>query len=88
MRFNALMRNIGGISHRMLTLTLRSLEANGLVSRTAYATIPPKVEYDLTELGRSLIGPLRGLAVWATEKQHVMEQCRLKHEQDNAPASR
>ena len=64
MRFNAIMRAIDGVSHRMLTLTLRSLVQDGLVKRTAYATIPPKVEYELTEPGRSLIEPLGLLVTW------------------------
>jgi len=54
-RFNELRRTVAGISQRMLTLTLRSLERDGLVTRTAFATIPPRVDYALTELGRSLL---------------------------------
>ena len=65
MRFNALQRNIPGISHRMLTLTLRGLERDGLVSRTVTPTIPPRVDYELTELGRSLREPVRALGDWA-----------------------
>ncbi|MEI9430179.1 winged helix-turn-helix transcriptional regulator [Mesorhizobium sp. Cs1299R1N3] len=80
LRFNAIMREIGGVSHRMLTLTLRGLERDGLVTRTAYATIPPKVEYELTELGRSLIEPLRVLATWAIKHRPLMEQARAKYE--------
>lgn len=64
-RFNAIMREVSGVSHRMLTLTLRGLERDGLVKRTAYPTIPPKVEYELTDLGRSLIEPVRTLANWS-----------------------
>ncbi|WP_245294357.1 winged helix-turn-helix transcriptional regulator [Rhizobium aegyptiacum] len=77
-RFNQLMREIGGVSHRMLTLTLRSLERDGLVSRTAYATIPPKVEYALTDAGRSLIEPLRILSNWAIEFRPVIEKARAE----------
>jgi DNA-binding HxlR family transcriptional regulator len=80
LRFNAIMREIGGVSHRMLTLTLRGLERDGLVTRTAYATIPPKVEYELTELGRSLIEPLRVLATWAVKHRPEMERARAKFE--------
>jgi DNA-binding HxlR family transcriptional regulator len=58
MRFNEIRRAIGGISQRMLTLTLRGLERDGLVTRTVYPTIPPRVDYELTELGRTLIEPL------------------------------
>jgi DNA-binding HxlR family transcriptional regulator len=78
MRFNALMRRIGGVSHRMLTLTLRGLERDGLVNRTAYPTIPPKVEYELTELGRSLIGPLRALAAWTQRNRAAVEAARAR----------
>jgi DNA-binding HxlR family transcriptional regulator len=62
LRFNALMRRIGGVSHRMLTLTLRGLERDGLVRRTPFATIPPRVDYELTPLGHSLIEPLSALS--------------------------
>ena|SRR5438128_752715 len=76
LRFNVIMREIGGVSHRMLTLTLRSLERDGLVTRTAYATIPPKVEYELTSLGRSLIEPLRVLSNWSVENRDAIEVAR------------
>jgi DNA-binding HxlR family transcriptional regulator len=82
MRFNAMMRVIGGVSHRMLTLTLRGLERDGLVKRTAYPTIPPKVEYELTELGRSLIGPLKTLANWAQRNRPAMEAARARFDGD------
>ncbi len=65
LRFNELMRRIPGISHRMLTLTLRGLERDGLVRRTAFASIPPRVDYALTDLGSSLTEPLTLLARWA-----------------------
>ena len=68
-RFNELKRQIDGISQRMLTLTLRGLERDGLVTRTVEATIPPKVTYDLTELGQSLTEPVGALGQWAI--QHV-----------------
>jgi DNA-binding HxlR family transcriptional regulator len=79
-RFNALMRSIEGVSRRMLTLTLRSLEADGLVARTAIATIAPKVEYELTELGRSLIEPLTALATWVKRNSGVIDTARLAFE--------
>ncbi len=78
MRFNAILRAISGISHRMLTLTLRGLEQDGLVKRTAYATIPPKVEYELTELGLSLIEPLRALGEWAVRNQPAIAAARAR----------
>jgi DNA-binding HxlR family transcriptional regulator len=64
LRFTDLQRQIPGISQRMLTLTLRNLERDGLVSRTAYAEVPPRVEYALTPIGRSLIPPALALAGW------------------------
>ena len=65
MRFNELRHSIGGISQRMLTLTLRNLERDGLVTRTVFPEIPPRVEYQLTELGRTLTSPLDALWNWA-----------------------
>ena len=64
-RFNELRRQIPSVSQRMLTLTLRNLERDGLVSRTVTPTIPPRVDYELTELGRSLLKPVNALADWA-----------------------
>lgn len=77
-RFNALLRTIGGVSHRMLTLTLRGLERDGLVTRTVFPTIPPKVEYELTELGSSLVGPLRALAAWGRKNRPAIEEARVQ----------
>jgi DNA-binding HxlR family transcriptional regulator len=65
MRFNALLRLIGGVSQRMLTLTLRGLERDGIVTRTVFPTIPPRVDYELTPMGRTLIAPLTELSAWA-----------------------
>lgn len=76
MRFNALLRLIDGVSHRMLTLTLRGLEQDGLVKRTVYPTVPPKVEYELTEVGTSLIEPLRTLSSWAETNFPAIEAAR------------
>jgi DNA-binding HxlR family transcriptional regulator len=77
-RFNELRRSIGGISQRMLTLTLRGLERDGLVTRTAFPTIPPRVDYALTPLGRDLLMPVSALGEWATRNQtkiaHAREQ--------------
>src|SRR6266446_1938179 len=77
-RFSELRRAIEGISQRMLTLTLRGLERDGLVTRTVYPTIPPRVEYALTPLGCTLIAPLIALADWATENQGTVEKARAK----------
>ncbi len=65
MRFNEIQRSIGDISQRMLTVTLRSLEADGLVSRKVYPEVPPRVEYALTKSGKSLMPHLSGLVDWA-----------------------
>ena len=65
LRFSELQRAIGAISQRMLTLTLRNLERDGLVARTVYATVPPKVEYTLTDLGRTILTPVTAIANWA-----------------------
>lgn len=64
-RFSELHRSIEGISQRMLTLTVRALERDGLVTRTVYPTVPPRVEYALTDLGRTLLQHVTGLEVWA-----------------------
>ena len=66
-RFNELKRLVDGISQRMLTLTLRGLERDGLVSRTVFPTIPPRVDYELTELGHSLAESVNGLGRWADD---------------------
>src|SRR5258708_10304786 len=64
-RFNELRKALGSISQRMLTLTLRALERDGLVTRTVFPTIPPRVDYELTRLGRSLLQPVSELGLWA-----------------------
>ena len=75
-RFNELKRRVDGISQRMLTLTLRGLERDGLVERTFFPTIPPKVNYALTDLGRSLRAPVGALGQWAIEHRGTVEQAR------------
>ena len=76
LRFNELKRRIGGISQRMLTMTLRTLERDGMVSRTVHPTVPPRVEYQLTELGRSLWQPIEALGQWAFRNIPNIEQAR------------
>lgn len=90
MRFNSILRLIGGVSHRMLTLTLRGLQRDGLVERRAFATIPPKVEYELTPLGRSLIAPVWTMMEWAKEKRAEIEAARAAFdaEQSGTDASK
>jgi len=75
-RFNEIRRALGSISQRMLTLTLRSLERDGLVTRTVFPTIPPRVDYELTKLGRSLLEPVNGLGLWARQNRSAIEKAR------------
>jgi DNA-binding HxlR family transcriptional regulator len=78
MRYNQIRRAVEGISQRMLTLTLKGLEEDGLVNRTMYPTIPPRVDYELTDLGRTLIVPLQTLYGWAVEHRPAMLAAREK----------
>lgn len=73
LRFTELKKKIPGISQRMLTVTLRTLEEDGLLTRTIYPQIPPRVEYELTPLGRSLVGQLIALSGWANDNMvHIL----------------
>jgi DNA-binding HxlR family transcriptional regulator len=87
-RFNELRREIGGISQRMLTLTLRGLERDGLVTRKILPTSPIGVEYDLTPLGRDLLQPVSALGAWAIRNQAKIQQARVSFDSLEAPASR
>lgn len=80
-RFQQLRREIDGITQKMLTQTLRELERNGLVSRKVYAEVPPKVEYSLTPLGRTLIEPLAALHEWALAHVDELEKARVAAEE-------
>ena len=77
-RFNELKNRITGISQRMLTVTLRSLEEDGLVTRKLYPEIPPRVEYELTSLGRSLLDVMMSLGDWARKHEPQISQARTK----------
>jgi DNA-binding HxlR family transcriptional regulator len=79
-RFSELKRAIDGISQRMLTLTLRQLERDGLVARTVHATVPPRVDYELTELGRSVLGPITALVQWAEEHGTAVAYARREYD--------
>ncbi|MEH2514325.1 DNA-binding HxlR family transcriptional regulator [Nitrobacteraceae bacterium AZCC 1564] len=83
-RFNEIKRMVGGISQRMLTLTLRGLERDGLVTRTVFPTIPPRVDYELTELGRSLRNPVQNLGHWAFENLPEIKNAREKFDSKDA----
>ena len=80
-RFNELKRQVGGISQRMLTLTLRGLERDGLVTRTVTPTIPPRVDYALTPLGKSLLVPVRALGEWAIANQDVIQRAQRRFDE-------
>lgn len=79
LRFNEMKKQIDGISQRMLTVTLRSLEEDGFISRKIYAEVPPRVEYALTELGKSLLIQLLSLSKWAYENLDQVVTSRVKH---------
>ena len=77
-RFNELRRRIDGISQRMLTINLRGLERDGLVKRTLFPTIPPRVDYELTEVGRTLLAPVMALVTWANSNQENIRDARVR----------
>jgi DNA-binding HxlR family transcriptional regulator len=82
-RFGEIRRGIDGISQRMLTRTLKGLERDGLVTRTLYPTIPPRVEYELTKLGGSLLKPIRELGNWAGQNRERIQSARDRYDAEN-----
>jgi DNA-binding HxlR family transcriptional regulator len=84
-RFTELKREIDGISQRMLTATLRSLERDGLVRRTVHPVVPPRVDYELTDLGRTLFGTVCNLTLWAVH--HADDIAEARAEYDARPGS-
>lgn len=84
MRFGEIKTIIDDITQRMLTVTLRTLEADGLISRKAYAEIPPRVEYQLTDLGKSLVPHIQGLAHWADKNLEQILKSRKRFEKKTA----
>jgi DNA-binding HxlR family transcriptional regulator len=80
-RFNEIRRAVDGISQRMLTLTLRNLERDGLVVRTVTPTVPPRVDYALTELGHSLAAPVQALGMWAFEHLPELSAARQAYDE-------
>lgn len=85
MRFSELRRSIGSISQKMLTTTLRGLERDGFVTRTVYPTIPPRVDYELTDLGRELLVPVRALGDWARANMGRIEAARENFDRGGEP---
>jgi DNA-binding HxlR family transcriptional regulator len=80
LRFRQLLKAVEGISQRMLTVTLRALERDGLVSRKVFDTKPPAVEYALTKMGESLLGPITNLTHWAMENDQQIQHARERYE--------
>ncbi|TDE09457.1 winged helix-turn-helix transcriptional regulator [Jiangella asiatica] len=86
-RFTELERAVNGVSRRMLTLTLRKLERDGLLVRTVYPTVPPKVEYELTDVARELLDTLRQLTDWAERHRMTITQARATYDLENESAA-
>lgn len=84
LRFSELKRTVEGISQRMLTVTLKNLERDGLVSRRVFAEVPPRVEYQLTALGKSVLEPMRGLVDWLEDRWPEIERFRAAYDQRKA----
>jgi DNA-binding HxlR family transcriptional regulator len=78
MRFNELRQAVGGISQKMLTTTLRGLQRDGFITRTVFPTIPPRVDYELTELGRELLVPVYQLGEWARRNTDRVQAARAR----------
>ncbi|UYO00157.1 MAG: helix-turn-helix transcriptional regulator [Devosia sp.] len=87
LRFNELKRLINGVSQRMLTLTLRNLERDGLVTRTIYPEVPPRVEYSLTALGKTLEGPIGALWDWSAENHASIIEARSVYDARESAAT-
>jgi DNA-binding HxlR family transcriptional regulator len=84
LRFSALQHMIGGISQRMLTLNLRQLERDGLITRTVYAEVPPRVEYELTDLGHGLLVPALAMVNWAADNAGRIRKYREVYDAEQA----
>ena len=81
LRFSEIKRRLGSISQKMLTTTLRGLERDGFVERTVFPTVPPRVEYELTALGRDLLTPVKELANWALANAERIERARKRYDE-------
>ena len=86
MRFNEIRRSVSAISQRMLSLTLRGLERDGLVTRTVFPTIPPRVDYELTEMGQELKHPISAIGQWAHANHDRVVEARTRFEARQAEA--
>jgi DNA-binding HxlR family transcriptional regulator len=85
-RFSEIKRALGSISQKMLTTTLRSLERDGFVSRTVFPTIPPRVDYELTALGRDLLGPVGAIGEWAAKNAARVEEAQRRYDKASGVA--
>ena len=85
LRFNEIKNRVDGVSQRMLTVTLRGLERDGLIARTIYPEIPPRVEYALTELGKTLRQLVRGLVKWSEAHLKEVDAARAAYDAKNGP---
>lgn len=83
LRFNELKRAVDGITQRMLTLTLRGMERDGLITRKVHPTTPPRVEYALTDLGRSLRGPVEAIGNWAVQNEAHIARAQARYDAEN-----
>ncbi|HCE41390.1 MAG: MarR family transcriptional regulator [Alcanivorax sp.] len=79
LRFNEMLRQIGDVSRQMLSRTLKQLEQDGFITRTAYPEVPPRVEYALTDLGRSFQAPMGALVAWADEHHRAIVEARQRY---------
>jgi DNA-binding HxlR family transcriptional regulator len=86
MRFSELRRAVEGISQKMLTTTLRTLERDGFCTRTVFPTVPPRVDYELTELGRDLLVPVKALGEWAVANRERVDSARRRFDAQNSAA--
>jgi DNA-binding HxlR family transcriptional regulator len=84
LRFSEIKRALGSISQKMLTTTLRGLERDGFVKRTVYPTVPPRVDYELTQLGRDLLTPVKTMAEWALKNAERVEGAQAKFDNANS----
>jgi DNA-binding HxlR family transcriptional regulator len=87
-RFNELRRKIGGVSQRMLTLTVRGLERDGFIKRTVHPTIPPRVDYELTPLGKSLLEPIQQLGMWTVENLGAIQKAQRRYDKRHGRSER
>lgn len=87
-RFTELRRGIGGVTPKVLTQTLRALERDGLITRRIFAEVPPRVEYDVTPLGRSLHGPIRAITDWAENHIGEVAVAREDHDREDRRVAR